>query len=149
MAKRSRSTSRASSLDQSRSSPSQSTSPHGRSKIHLPDTASLSVEVMRCSLPPHKGVISFASYEDYEVHYLQEHVNRCAECRKNFPTRHFLELHIEENHDPLVATRRDRGEKTVCTYIYIVRHRIWLCISHASGHFIYGLSVFLTVQLFY
>lgn len=68
---------------------------------------------MRCSLPPHKGVLSFASYEDYEVHYLQAHVNRCAECGKNFPTGHFLGLHIEENHDPLAGARRERGEKTV------------------------------------
>lgn len=70
--------------------------------------------VMRCSLPPHKTVLSFSSYEDYEVHYLQSHVNRCAECGKNFPTGRFLDLHIEENHDSLAVARRARGEKTVC-----------------------------------
>jgi len=40
-------------------------------------------------------------------------VNRCLECRRNFPTEHFLNLHIEENHDALVSVRRERGEKTV------------------------------------
>lgn len=68
---------------------------------------------MHCSLPPHRETLSFASYEEYEVHYNQAHVNRCLECRKNFPTGHFLNLHIEENHDALVSVRRERGEKTV------------------------------------
>ena len=73
------------------------------------------IEVMRCSLPPHRQSISFASFEAYEVHYAKAHVNRCSECRKNFPTEHFLSLHIEENHDPLNEVRKARGEKTVST----------------------------------
>jgi hypothetical protein len=71
-------------------------------------------EVMRCSLPPHtRQVLSFASFEDYEVHYNKTHVNRCVECRKNFPTPHFLDLHISENHNPLIEVLKDRGERTV------------------------------------
>ncbi|KAI5295857.1 hypothetical protein KEM56_005553 [Ascosphaera pollenicola] len=69
-------------------------------------------EVMRCTLPPHRTPIVFSSYEDYEVHYAQSHVNRCLQCRRNFPTAHYLTLHIEENHDPLADSKRDRGEKT-------------------------------------
>ncbi|PKX96834.1 uncharacterized protein P174DRAFT_365104 [Aspergillus novofumigatus IBT 16806] len=88
-----------------------------RSKILLQDTGEPAVEVMHCSLPPHREVISFSSYEDYEVHYLQTHVNRCSECGKNFPTDRFLNLHIEENHDPLVAAKRDKGEKTYSCFI--------------------------------
>ena len=85
------------------------------SKIpHLQSTADPAVEVMRCSLPPHRETLSFTSYADYEVHYRQAHVNRCVECGRNFPTGRFLDLHIEENHDPLTAAKRDRGEKTVC-----------------------------------
>jgi len=68
---------------------------------------------MKCSLPPHNQTLSFPSFEEYEVHYAKEHTHRCVECRKNFPTGHFLTLHIEENHDSLVAVRRERGEKTV------------------------------------
>ncbi|GAD98550.1 conserved hypothetical protein [Paecilomyces variotii No. 5] len=78
---------------------------------------SSSTDVMRCSLPPHKETLSFASYDEYEVHYVQAHVNRCAECGKNFPTELFLNLHIEENHDALVATRRERGEKTYGCFV--------------------------------
>lgn len=48
------------------------------------------------------------------MHYQQAHVNRCSQCSKNFPTAHFLNLHIEENHDSLVVALRARGEKTVC-----------------------------------
>jgi hypothetical protein len=68
---------------------------------------------MRCSLPPHRQTLSFSSYEEYETHYNKSHVHRCLECRKNFPTEHFLNLHIEENHDALVSVRKERGEKTV------------------------------------
>lgn len=75
-----------------------------------------SAEVMRCSLPPHaRQVMSFASFEDYEVHYNKTHVNRCVECGKNFPTPHFLDLHISENHNPLVEVLKERGERTVST----------------------------------
>jgi hypothetical protein len=69
---------------------------------------------MRCSLPPHRGALTFPTYEEYEIHYLQVHVNRCVECGKNFPSLHFLNIHIEETHDPLILALRDRGEKTVC-----------------------------------
>ncbi|CEL09941.1 hypothetical protein ASPCAL13069 [Aspergillus calidoustus] len=89
------------------------------SKIHLPDSSSIPTvgEVMRCSLPPHRETLSFSSYDDYEVHYQQAHVNRCTECARNFPTDRFLNLHIEENHDPLIAARRERGEKTYGCFV--------------------------------
>jgi hypothetical protein len=83
--------------------------------LHLdPDSGEAqSVTEMRCSLPPHRQTLTFASYEDYDIHYAKTHTNRCVECRKNFPTEHFLNLHIEENHDALISVRRERGEKTV------------------------------------
>jgi len=71
------------------------------------------VTEMRCSLPGHRQTLSFTSFDEYDVHYAKAHTNRCVECRRNFPTEHFLNLHIEENHDALVSVRRDRGEKTV------------------------------------
>lgn len=89
-------------------------------KVIVPDTtaaaksqAQLQQQPMRCSLPPHRDTLEFPSYEEYELHYLQNHVNRCSECGKNFPTLHILNIHIEENHDPVILARRDRGEKTV------------------------------------
>lgn len=121
MSKRSRSLSPSPSIDQSplgvgtgpRSSSPASPSQERSKQLHLQDTAHSTAEVMRCSLPPHRETLSFASYADYEVHYRQAHMNRCVECGKNFPTDLFLNLHIEENHDPLTAARRERGEKTV------------------------------------
>ena len=77
---------------------------------------------MICSLPPHRQTLSFATYEEYEVHYLKTHTNRCTECRKNFPTEHFLNLHIEENHDSLVSVRKERGEKIVSLIILHCLH---------------------------
>ena len=97
------------------SSPDSSASPAGG--IELPSKyASLEPEerqpaAMRCLLPPHKAM-SFTTYDEYESHYNQAHAHRCRECHKNFPTEHFLDLHIAENHDPIVATKRDAGEKT-------------------------------------
>jgi hypothetical protein len=75
---------------------------------------------MQCSLPPHRETISFASYDEYEVHYAKFHVNRCTECGKNFPTGHFLSLHIEESHDPLMQARKEKGEKTVSNAIDLI-----------------------------
>lgn len=85
--------------------------------IHL-DASDLSqADVMRCSLPGHKPNLAFTSFDDYEVHYNKAHVNRCVECRKNFPTPHFLSLHQAENHDPLAAIRKERGEKTFACFV--------------------------------
>ncbi|KAL1838010.1 hypothetical protein VTJ49DRAFT_3133 [Mycothermus thermophilus] len=72
---------------------------------------------MRCSLPPHKGTEVFSTYAEYESHYRQQHTNRCAQCRKNFPSARFLELHIEETHDAFVQARRERGERTYSCFV--------------------------------
>jgi hypothetical protein len=68
---------------------------------------------MRCSLPPHKQPVVFSTYDEYEAHYRAQHTNRCVQCRKNFPSAHFLSLHIEETHDSFAQARRERGERTV------------------------------------
>ena len=76
--------------------------------------------VMKCSLPPHHDTISFPTFEEFEVHYAQEHAHRCSECRRNFPTEHFLGLHISENHDPLTDVRRAKEEKTVSSGTFVL-----------------------------
>jgi hypothetical protein len=82
--------------------------------VHLDTESAVSDHplVMRCSLPPHEP-LAFDSFDAYDVHYKQTHMNRCSECQKNFPDEHFLHLHIAENHDPLNAAKRDKGDKTV------------------------------------
>lgn len=95
---------------------------HSAKYIHVDSTSSqqaaAAAAVMKCSLPPHQDTLAFSTFEDFEVHYAQIHTNRCSECRRNFPTEHFLSLHIDENHDPLNEARRAKGEKTVSSWNY-------------------------------
>ncbi|KAF2395960.1 hypothetical protein EJ06DRAFT_517130 [Trichodelitschia bisporula] len=120
MAKRSREDSPSSSSDlelltaqrATSGQPSREASVEPRFKYpHLDPSSDHEQVIMRCHLPPHRP-LSFTSYDDYDVHYHKFHVNRCSECQKNFPTEHYLQLHIAENHDPLNEVRRSRGEKT-------------------------------------
>lgn len=72
-----------------------------------------STAALQCSMPGHPPGLSFATYNQYETHYNNTHTNRCLECRKNFPSSHYLDLHIAECHDALVEVRRDKGEAVV------------------------------------
>jgi hypothetical protein len=123
MAKRSRETSFSPSADELPTSEtnedSSDTDPGRLSKYKLVDGSPLGTDttVMRCSLPPHKDAVEFQSHEDYEVHYLKEHTNRCSSCGKNFPTGHFLGLHIEENHNALRETLQAKGEKMYACFV--------------------------------
>ncbi|KAF1914471.1 hypothetical protein BDU57DRAFT_295420 [Ampelomyces quisqualis] len=80
--------------------------------VHLDADSAVSDHpaVMRCSLPPHEP-LAFDSFDAYDVHYQKTHTNRCSECQRNFPDEHFLHLHIAENHDPITAAKREKGEK--------------------------------------
>ncbi|PSR94635.1 hypothetical protein BD289DRAFT_427137 [Coniella lustricola] len=78
--------------------------------LEAESSATASTPTIQCSLPGHTPGLPFASYSDYEEHYVKVHTNRCLECTKNFPTSHVLELHICENHDALARIRRERGE---------------------------------------
>jgi hypothetical protein len=85
-------------------------------RLHLDDksasASSVSEETIHCLLPGH-AELSLPTYNAYEIHYEQYHLHRCNECHKNFPSDHYLQLHISENHDPIIAVRRERGERTV------------------------------------
>lgn len=72
---------------------------------------------MRCSLPPHREVLSFTTYGDYEAHYSKSHTHRCAECSKNFPSEHLLNVHFEDCHDVFAAVKRDKGEHTYSCFV--------------------------------
>jgi hypothetical protein len=97
--------------------PRSDSTPDGRATKYahvVPQTENTRVKsrTIRCSLPPHRS-LRFDSLQAYETHYTQKHVNRCFTCQKNFPTEHYLGLHISENHDPFVDVKREKGEKTV------------------------------------
>lgn len=79
--------------------------------------AALAPAVMQCSLPPHRETLNFSSIEDFEVHYAKDHSNRCTSCSKNFPTAHFLALHIDENHNTFREALQGRGEKTYACFV--------------------------------
>lgn len=89
------------------------TSAHSSKYLQVTSERSRPPTVMKCSLPPHHETLTFSTFEEFEIHYSKAHANRCADCRRNFPTEHFLGLHIGENHDPLNEARRAKGEKTV------------------------------------
>ncbi|CAJ2506348.1 Uu.00g004780.m01.CDS01 [Anthostomella pinea] len=72
---------------------------------------------MRCSLPPHREVVSFPTYEEYETHYSQAHTNRCVQCKKNFPSEHLLNVHFEDCHDAFAAVKREKGEHTYSCFV--------------------------------
>ncbi|KAJ9152098.1 Zinc finger protein [Pleurostoma richardsiae] len=72
---------------------------------------------MRCFLPGHKEGLTFDTYENYAAHYSKSHTNRCLECRKNFPSSHLLDIHIEECHDAFVAAKREKGERTYTCFV--------------------------------
>ena len=82
-------------------------------ELDLSDRDNSSEIAIHCSLPPHKASVVFSSYSAYETHYRDQHTNRCAECRKNFPSAHLLGVHIEEMHDSFVQAQRERGDRTV------------------------------------
>ena len=72
---------------------------------------------MQCSLPPHREPLDCASIEDFETHYAKDHSNRCTSCGKNFPTVHFLALHIDENHNTFREVLQAKGEKTYACFV--------------------------------
>ncbi|EXJ79779.1 hypothetical protein A1O3_08063 [Capronia epimyces CBS 606.96] len=72
---------------------------------------------IQCSLPPHRETLDFASIEAFEVHYAKDHSNRCTSCGKNFPTAHFLALHIDEHHNTFREALQAKGEKTYACFV--------------------------------
>lgn len=101
-------------------SPAESLRPQDAVKFaYVPSTVS-EEHVITCSLPhAHIGTMSFPSYLAYEEHYAFMHTNRCLSpgCGRNFPSAHFLTLHITENHDPIAGAREARGEKIFSCFV--------------------------------
>lgn len=69
-----------------------------------------------CSIPP--CIEQFESYLDYELHCITVHNHECLQCHKKFPTNQFLEIHIDENHNPFWQIARDKGESVYSCFRY-------------------------------
>jgi len=111
MAKRSRDEEDASSLDAEGIDYYASASPAKVIELDQEASAPANSTMMQCSLPPHRPS-SFSSAEEFDIHYAKEHTNRCSSCGKNFPSTHYLSLHIDENHNPVREALAAKGEKT-------------------------------------
>ena len=79
------------------------------SMVHDADHHAMAV---RCTLPPHQPAL-FPTQSDFETHYQKDHANRCSACGRNFPTEHYMNLHIAENHDPINEVLRQKHERIV------------------------------------
>ncbi|KAJ7493219.1 hypothetical protein B0H11DRAFT_1718098 [Mycena galericulata] len=86
-----------------------------------PETSSAVVQPLLCTLPPtcshHPTPI--ANAKDLETHYAKYHAHVCEEpgCNCVFPDARLLEIHQTENHDPLAAVRKERGEKIFACHL--------------------------------
>ncbi|KAG8905185.1 hypothetical protein FRB99_000550 [Tulasnella sp. 403] len=94
---------------------------------------SLPSQVFTCTLPPTcnppQPPTILLSSKEFESHYTTYHTHVCnasekktpnareSVCGKVFPDNRLLELHFAECHDPLIAVRRDRGERTFACFL--------------------------------
>ncbi|KAI5968594.1 hypothetical protein CANMA_002339 [Candida margitis] len=49
-------------------------------------------------------------YNGFQNHFLTFHEYQCLTCDKVFPSRHILDLHIDEYHNPFLKLQLERGE---------------------------------------
>lgn len=63
-----------------------------------------------CDLAPCTAT-PFETHLQYTAHLKSVHHHRCLECNLLFPSNDILQLHIDENHNPLLLVKQERGEK--------------------------------------
>lgn len=63
----------------------------------------------------------FDLYPRYEAHVFTNHNYTCHQCLNKFPSQLFLELHIDENHNPFLKIEQEKGGK------------IFKCFQFANG----------------
>lgn len=59
---------------------------------------------------------AFEDYQQYHLHVVSIHEHTCESCLKVFPNKSFLSLHIDENHNPLLQIKQERGDKIFKCY---------------------------------
>lgn len=105
-------------------------------EVPLPVTSSL-----RCDIPPcHLRLVFFEDYLSYEAHVSNQHSFLCESCapRKVFPSEKFLNIHIDEHHNPFLRIARDKGEKVYrcfdCDKICSTKHKRRLHMIDKHGY---------------
>ncbi|KAF6761732.1 hypothetical protein DFP72DRAFT_842588 [Ephemerocybe angulata] len=118
-------TSSQSSGSSSGNGPSRSGVANKASRISPPaeegEEASAATHPLLCTLPPtcnHKPT-PLANTKELESHYATYHAHVCEQqgCGCVFPDARLLELHQTENHDPLAAMRKERGDKIFACHL--------------------------------
>lgn len=76
------------------------------------------VTAFTCTLPPTcspSQPTKFSTSDSLSAHYQSHHAHVCsaAGCRKMFPSEIFLDLHLNEWHNPMNQVRLERGDKIV------------------------------------
>lgn len=61
---------------------------------------------VRCNIPNCNQ--EFDTLFAYENHYNSLHRFLCAQCTKNLPSAHLLDLHLSEKHDSFFAVQSER-----------------------------------------
>lgn len=98
----------ASAHDEGHTESSKATRLHSSPSSHKAD--------LSCTLPPTcspSRPAYFASSVSLSAHYESHHAHVCSECNKMMPSAHFLDLHIDEHHNPLTRLKIERGDKVV------------------------------------
>ncbi|XP_055302063.1 protein lethal(2)k10201 [Sitodiplosis mosellana] len=67
---------------------------------------------VRCNIP--KCNEEFDTIFAYENHYNSLHRFLCAQCSKNLPSAHLLDLHLSEKHDSFFAVQAERKPMFRC-----------------------------------
>jgi len=84
------------------------------------DSANAPPTSYTCSLPPLCSAkpMFFPTSTALDSHYQKHHAHICSvnSCKKVFPDELFLDLHLREFHDPIVALQRESGKKTYACF---------------------------------
>lgn len=89
-----------------------------RSRDEELDDQSFAETTIVCTLPPCDKSTKFKSYLEYELHIESFHDYICIECKRRFPTLVFLDLHIDENHNPFLRIQQENGIKIFKCFLY-------------------------------
>ena len=75
-----------------------------------------------CSVPGCSA--KFKQLVDSETHYNSKHRHSCGTCKKNLPSAHLLDLHIQENHDSYFKLLSGKKPSFEC-FLEVCKLKFW------------------------